>query len=124
VHDAELKNDFLKISAVLRLFPKIIPQAENQIEDLKDALRQVENENYALKTRFDLMQKDFHELKKSVDGLYLMNVQYPMTLERTVFNKKTNKMESWTETINTPEEFAEANKKFQDRVKKVSRDRS
>ena len=124
VHDAELKNYFLKISEVLRLFPKIIPQAENQIKKLKDALRQVEDENYIFKTRLDLMQEDLHKLKESVDKLYLINVHYPMTVERTLFNKKTKKMERWTETINTPEELAEANKKFQDRVKKVSRDRS
>ena len=45
-----------------------------------------------------------------------------MTVERNLFNKKTKKIETWTETIKTPEEFAEANKQFQERIKKLSRD--
>jgi integrase len=124
VHDAELKDDFMKISEVLGLFPKIIPQAEDKIKNLENAIGQLENENIAFKTRIDLMQKNFQKLKESVDKLHLINVHYPMTVQRTLFNKKTKKMERWTETINTPEELAEANKKFQDRVKKVSKDLS
>jgi integrase len=93
IHNAELKNDFLKVSDVLRLFPKTIPHAIDQIKNLENALRQVETENTSFKTRLDLMQKDFQKLKESVEGLYLINAHYPMTVQRTLLNKKTKKME-------------------------------
>lgn len=120
VHDAELKNDFSKISEVLRLFPKTIPQAIDQIKDLKNALRQVESENMAFKTRIDQMQKEVRTLKESVEGLYLINVHYPMTVKRTLFNKKTKKMEQWDETINTPEELAESTRKYLEKARKLA----
>lgn len=120
VHDAELKNDFLKVSEVLRLFPKTMPQAIDQIQNLENALRQVENENLAFKTRVDQMQKEVQTLKESVEGLYLINVHYPMTVKRTLFNKKTRKMTEWDETINTPEELAESTRKYLERVRKLT----
>jgi integrase len=120
VHDAELKNDFTKISEVLRLFLKVIPQAIDQIKDLENALRQVESENMAFKTRIDQMQKEVHTLKESVEGLYLINVHYPMIVTRYLFNKKTKKMEQWNETINTPEEFAESTQKYLEKVRKLA----
>jgi len=122
VHDAELITDFKKISEVLRLFPKTIPQAGNKIKNLENALRQVEEENMAFKTRLDLMQKDFQKLQGSVNELYLINAHFPMTVQRTLLNKKTKKMESWTETITTPEELQEANKKFREKVKELAED--
>jgi len=123
VHDAELKNDFTKISEVLRLFLKVIPQTIDQIKDLENALRQVENENMGLKTRIDLLQKDFQRLDETVKQLYLINAHYPMTIERNLLNKKTKKIERWTETINTPEELEEANRKFQEKVRKLAEDK-
>jgi hypothetical protein len=65
-------------------------------------------------------QKQIEELKESIKGLYLVNVHYRMTVERTLWNRKTGKWEKWTETINTPEEMEEANKKFLERAKRVS----
>jgi len=69
VHDAELKNDFMKISGVLRLFPKTIPQAEDKIKNLENAIGQLENENIAFKTRIGLLQKDFQKIKETVDKI-------------------------------------------------------
>jgi len=63
VHDAELIDDFLKISKVLRLFPKNIPQAEDILKKLENALRHVEEENMVSKTRIDLLQKQVAELE-------------------------------------------------------------
>lgn len=74
----------------------------------------------AFKTGIDLLQKDFQKLKESLDGLYLMNMHFPTTVERTLLNKRTMKMERWTETINTPEELEEANKRFQKKVRRLA----
>ena len=63
VHDVELKNDFQKISKVLRLFPMTIPQAEDTLKKLENALRHVEKENAVSKTRIDLLQKQVAELE-------------------------------------------------------------
>lgn len=63
VHDAELKGDFLKISKVLRLFPKTIPQAEDILKKLENALKHVEKENAVSKTRIDILQKQVAELE-------------------------------------------------------------
>jgi len=105
VHDAELKNDFMKISETLRLFPKTIPQAEDKIKNLETAIGQLENENIAFKTRIDLLQKDFQQLKGTVDKLY------PKQLKRCILNEK-NEVEEYTETYSNPEEYLEGERKF------------
>lgn len=105
VHDAELKNDFIRISDVLRLLPKTIPQAEDQIENLEKAIGQLENENIAFKTRIDLLQKDFHKLKETVETLY------PRQVERHIVNEE-GKIEEYIETFSNPEEYLEAERKF------------
>jgi integrase len=105
VHDAELRNDFMKISETLRLFPKTIPQAENKIKNLENAIGQLENENIAFKTRIDLLQKDFQQLKGTVEKMY------PRQLKRCILNEK-NEVEEYTETFSTPEEYLEGERKF------------
>jgi integrase len=105
VHDAELRNDFMKISETLRLFPKTIPQAENKIKNLENAIGQLENENIAFKTRIDLLQKDFQQLKGTVEKMY------PRQLKRCILNEK-NEVEEYTETFSTPEEYLESERKF------------
>ena len=105
VHDAELKNDFMKISETLRLFPKTMPQAEDKIKNLENAIGQLENENIAFKTRIDLLQKDFQQLKGTVEKMY------PRQLKRCILNEK-NEVEEYTETFSTPEEYLEGERKF------------
>ncbi len=105
VHDAELKNDFIRISEVLRLFPKTIPQAEDKIENLEKAIGQLENENIAFKTRIDLLQKDFHKLKETVEKLY------PRQVKCHIVNEE-GKIEEYIETFANPEEYLEAERKF------------
>jgi len=39
---------------------------------LENALKQVESENMAFRTRIDQMAKDLQKLKEGVDGLYLI----------------------------------------------------
>lgn len=123
VHDAELKNDFTKISEVLRLFPKSFPQTEDQIKNLENALRQVEEENMVFKTRIDVLQREVQTLKKSVDGLYLVSAQYPTTVTHHLFNKKTKKIEEWSETVNTPQEYEESIKRFEEKARKLAEDK-
>ena len=105
VHDAELKNDFMKISETLRLFPKTMPQAEDKIKNLESEIGQLENENIAFKTRIDLLQKDFQQLKGTVEKMY------PRQLKRCILNEK-NEVEEYTETFSTPEEYLEGERKF------------
>jgi len=64
LNGTQLKNDFLKLSRVLRLFPETTPQQQDQIKQLKDALIQLEKENKTLKTRIEVLQEKFGELDK------------------------------------------------------------
>lgn len=64
INGLQLKNDFLKVSKVLRLFPETTPQTSSQIKQLKDALIQLEKENKTLKTRIEVLQEKFGELDK------------------------------------------------------------
>ena len=105
VHDAELKNDFKKISEVLRLFSKSTPQTEDELKNLKDALRHVEKENTVFKTRLDLMQKDFQNLRKSVEEIY------PKQLPLWVPNEE-GRIDVIIETFNSPEEYLERIEKY------------
>jgi predicted nucleic acid-binding Zn-ribbon protein len=59
IHDAELKDDFIKISKVLRLFPKNTPAQADRVKRLEDALFAVEKENTNLKTRIEVLQQKF-----------------------------------------------------------------
>jgi len=105
IHDAELKGDFLKISEVLRLFAKTIPQAEDKLKNLENALRHVEEENMVFKTRLDMLQKDFQVLKKTVEKLY------PKEVKRYILNEK-GEVEESTESFDKPEEYLESQRKF------------
>ena len=95
-----------------------------KIKGLENAMLQLEHENQNFKTRIDLLQKEVTNLQEDIKGLYLVNSQFLMTVKRTLFNKKTKKMEEWDETINTPEEFEEANRRFLEKVRKLRKDES
>jgi integrase len=118
LRNLDLKSDFVKIVEALNLFPKNT-QTTEQLKGLEIAVKQLEGENMALRTRTDLLQKDFQKLKESVEGMYLANVHLPATIERTLLNKKTGKLERWIETINTTEELETADKRFMERVLRV-----
>lgn len=66
-------------------------------------------------------QKQIEELKESIKGLYHIQETYPTTLKHHLLNKKTGKMEVWTETVNNPQEKEESIKKFLERAKRVSK---
>jgi integrase len=105
IHDANLKNDFKKISDVLRLFPKTIPQAEDKLKNLENALRHVEEENAVSKTRIDMLQKDLRSLKETVEKLY------PKEVKHYILDEK-NEVEEYTENFENPEEYLESQRKF------------
>lgn len=67
IHDAELKTDFLKISEVLRLFPKTTPEAQDEMKNLKEAFSHVEKENRIAKTRIDCLQNNIEEMENTMD---------------------------------------------------------
>jgi hypothetical protein len=45
---------------------------------------------------------------------------YPQTLEHNLFNKKTKKMETWSETVNTPEEKEASLRRFEEKARKLA----
>jgi len=69
IYNVELKPDFLKVSEVLRLFPKSVPHASDQIKQLEDAMTELEKENIALKTRIQVMQKHSGLTEKALADL-------------------------------------------------------
>lgn len=69
IHNVELKNDFLKISEVLRLFSKTLPHVSDRIRQLEDAMIELEKENIALKTRVEVMQKQSGLTEKALADL-------------------------------------------------------
>jgi hypothetical protein len=107
--DINIIEAFKKLQSVTSINGQIIKaESESQIMMLGQLVAQ--------------QQKQIEYLKESVEGLYLINVHYPMTIKRTVFNKKTKKMEEWDETINTPEELKEATRRFMERVQKLNKE--
>lgn len=107
INGVKLKGDAMKVHDVLKM--EVVNGMNNhgRIEQLENALKQVESENLTFKTRIDLLQKDVQSLKKSMEGLWHMPTIYPTTVTHRLLNKKTGKMEQWNEIINTPEEMEE-----------------
>jgi len=65
-------------------------------------------------------QKQIEELKGSMEGLYHIVRTYPTTVTHKLLNKKTRKIEEYSETINTPEEMEASLKRFEEKVKKLA----
>ena len=61
IHDAELKDDFIKISKVLRLFPKTTPAEADRVKQLEDVVFSLEKENKNLKTRIELLHQKLED---------------------------------------------------------------
>lgn len=128
INGVQLKNDAIKVYNVLKM--EITNDNDNVVR-LETTLNELEKENMVFKTRIDLLQKnsqkqeqEIEKMKESIKGLYLINVHYPMTVQRHLFNRKTGKMEEWVETINTPEEGEASLKGFNEKVKKLSESES
>lgn len=117
-----LKEDFLKLSNVLKLKPN--GNGNGKVRDLENAVKQIESENLAFKTRIDLMQKEIQTLKKSMEGLYHIIQTYPTTVTHTLLNRKTGKMEKYSETVNSPEEMEASLRRFDEKLKKLSKTKS
>jgi hypothetical protein len=118
----DVKTAFLKLQKILGI-AIIIEESETnvkKIESLENALKQVEDENATFKTRIDLMQKEVQTLKESVEGLYHIVRTYPTTVTHTLLNKKTGKMEEYSETVNNPEEWEASLRRFEEKVKKLA----
>ena len=121
----DVKTAFSKLQEILgiRAFTEesedIVKTMESKIESFENAMIQLEHENQNFTTRIDLLQKEVGNLQEDIKRLYLVNVHYPMTVKRHLINRKTKKIEEWDETINTPEELEEANKRFFEKVKKL-----
>ena len=115
-------QEALGIRAFTEESEDIVKTMQGKIKGLENAMIQLEQENQNSKVRIDLLQKEVTSLQEDIKGLYLVNAHFPMTVKRTLFNKKTKKMEEWDETIKTPEELEEANKKFLEKVRKLRED--
>ena len=121
----DVKTAFNKLQEVLgiRAFTEesedIVKTMDGKIKGLENAMIQLEQENQNSKVRIDLLQKEVKNLQEDIKGIYLISSHFPMSVKRTLYNKKTKKMEEWDETINTPEELEEANKRFLEKVRKL-----
>jgi hypothetical protein len=69
----DVKTAFLKLQKITGISIVIEELETNvkRIEQLEDALRQVESENLAFKTRIDLLQKNTDSLKEKFEKVYL-----------------------------------------------------
>lgn len=85
VHNVELKDDFLKVSEVLRLFPKTVPENSDRVRRLESTLIGLEKENAALKTRIEVMQKEFGITEEGLAEI--LRPLIPQVLEEIVKKK-------------------------------------
>lgn len=117
----DLKDSWQKVVDSMPLEPV---NGNGKVSKLEEVVTALEKENFLLKTRVDLMQKDVQTLKKNMEGLYHIKGTYPQTLKHHLINRKTGKMEQYSETVNTPEEEEEALKRFQKKVEKLAEPKS
>lgn len=121
----DVKTAFTKMQEVsgIKAFSEesedAVKKMGEKIKSLENAMIQLEQENHNSKVRIDLLQKEVINLQEDIKGIYLINSHFPMTLRRTLFNRKTKKMEEWDETINSPEELEKANKRFVEKVRNL-----
>lgn len=66
----KLKPDFIKISNVLKLFPKTAND-DGKVKNLESALIELEKENQVLKTRIEVLQKEFGLAEEALATLLL-----------------------------------------------------
>lgn len=123
INGLALKNDAIKIHNVLKMEP-VDQYNYEKIGQLESALKQVESENATFKTRIDQMQKSIQTLQESMNGLYHVAGTYPTTVTHHVFNRKTKKMETWNETVNTPKEEEASLIRFKEKAKKLAESES
>ena len=83
------------------VFKTRIDMIQKDFQDLKH----VEEENAVAQKRIDELQKDLLELKETLDKLY------PKELTRCIINEK-GELEEYTETFDDPDKYLEGQKKF------------
>lgn len=100
-------------------------QARKDIETMRDQMREIRDNNdktlQNMNKLIESQQKQIEELRESIKGLYHIQGNYPITLKHHLLNKKTGKIETYTETVNNPEEEEKAIKKFEEKAKKISK---
>jgi hypothetical protein len=125
----DVKTAFLKLQKTLGI-TTIIEESETnvkRIQALEDAIVEnqkrtatLETTNQVLTQKMTDQQRQIEELKKSMEGLYHITRTYPKTVTHKLLNKKTGKMEEYSETINTPEEMEVSLKRFEEKAKKLA----
>lgn len=94
INGVQLKNDAKKIHNVLRMENQSNGN-ERRVEDVENALKHLEAENMALKTRQDELQKNFIQLNKAriIAGRYkIEEVVGTKTLERALGKERLEKL--------------------------------
>jgi len=97
-----------------------------RIEELENVMNQLEQENLNFKIRIDLLQKNQKEngeqvveLKKENERINdLIELLYPKQVIRNILNQD-EKIVSWEETFNTPEEYIESEREFRRMIAKA-----
>jgi hypothetical protein len=95
------------------LTPETIPELKIEMNEQKAQLINTES-------KFKTQQSEIEELKKAIEGLYHLQGTYPQTLKHTLLNRKTGKMEEYSETVSNPQEEKESLMRFQEKIKKLS----
>ena len=96
----------------------------NGIQSREDLANLKENMNKLIgsqQVQIETQKKELSELKKSIDGIYHILQTYPTELKHTLINKEKGKIEEYTETVNNPKEEKESIKKFQQKIKDISK---
>ena len=93
IHNAELKNDFVKISEVLRLFPKNTPTEANRVKQLENTILALEKENATLKQRVEILQKNFESHEAIIKGneRVLKHLVKQLTVLKKDYESRTHK---------------------------------
>ena len=125
----DVKTAFLKLQKITGI-TTIIEESEGnvkRIQALEDAIIEnqkrtttLETTNQVLNQKMTDQQVQIEELNKSMEGLWHILTIYPTTITHHLLNRKTKKMEEWSETINTPEEMEASLKKFEEKAKKLA----
>jgi len=69
IHDAELRKDFIKVSSVLRLKTQSGASNSEKVEQMEDAIAQLQRESRNWKTIAETLDKRNQELETKIEDL-------------------------------------------------------
>jgi len=121
----DIRTAFNKLHEVLgiRAFTEesedIVKTMESKIKSFENAMMQLEHENHNFKTRIDLLQRSQKQNVEQIAMVHKENERineviellYPKRVTRNIMDED-NRIISWEETFNAPEEYIEGEREF------------